>query len=119
MSDLSGWIAIGWPGYALIIAAGILMTEPWRWAGVRLSRDLSIDSEIFRWVRAVSTAMVAGLVARLLVFPIGQLESVPMAVRLFAFAFGIFVFLAVRRNLALGVISGAACLAIGARLSGG
>lgn len=116
MSNLPELVASGWAGYVLIIAVGMLMTEPWRWVGVRLSRDLSVDSEIFRWVRAVSTAMVAGLVARLLVFPIGQLETVPLEVRVLAFAFGIAVFLFTQRNLAIGVIAGAAFLASGAKI---
>ncbi len=116
MSQLQTFVAGGWGGYALIFAAGMLMTEPWRWMGVRLSRDLHVDSEIFRWVRAVSTAMVAGLVARLVVFPIGQLETVPLSVRLIAFAFGICVYLFIVRNLAMGVISGTACLVAGAIL---
>ncbi|MEO0619023.1 MAG: AzlD domain-containing protein [Pseudomonadota bacterium] len=109
-------VASGWGGYLLILAAGVAMTEPWRWAGVWLSRDLDIDSAIFRWVRAVSTALVAGLVTRLLVFPTGQLEGVPLGVRLGAFAIGIVVFLALGRRLALGVISGAASLLLGAEL---
>ena len=115
MNDLSSMVASGLGGYLLIIMVGTLMTEPWRWAGVRLSRDLSVDSEIFRWVRAVSTAMVAGLVARLLVFPIGQLDTIPLSVRLAAFAIGISVYLFMGRRLALGVAAGTLFL-IGAPL---
>lgn len=118
MGDLAALVASGWGGYVLIILAGTLMTEPWRWIGVRLSRDLHVDSEIFRWVRAVSTAMVCGLVARLVVFPIGQLETVPLSIRLAAFAFGICIYLFVVRNLALGVVCGTAFLVGGAYMFG-
>jgi len=118
MNDLPAMMQTGWLGYLAIFVAGILMTEPWRWAGVRLSRDLDIDSEIFRWVRAVSTALVAGLVARLIVFPIGQLDAVPLVIRLAAFAGGMVIYLASRRNLALGVTGGTAVLLAGAYFTG-
>ncbi|MEL7544308.1 MAG: AzlD domain-containing protein [Pseudomonadota bacterium] len=109
-------VASGWGGYLLILVAGVAMTEPWRWAGVWLSRDLDLDSAVFRWVRAVSTALVAGLVTRLLVFPTGQLEGIPLGIRLGAFVIGIVVFLAFGKRLALGVICGAVALLVGAEL---
>ncbi|MGI9407291.1 MAG: AzlD domain-containing protein [Hyphomicrobiaceae bacterium] len=118
MSDLSAVIQNGWMGYALILVAGVAMTEPWRWAGVWLSRDLDIDSEVFRWVRAVSTALVSGLVARLVIFPIGQLETVPLGVRLAAFGGGVLIYLFVTRNLALGVVGGTTILLAGAMVFG-
>ncbi len=103
----------GWGTAALIIAIAILAHEPWRWLGLYVGRDLDIDGVLFRWVRAVATAMVAGLVMRLLVFPAGALAGVPMALRLAAFAAGIAVFYAARRNLAAGVAGGAAVLIAG------
>lgn len=116
MNDLPTWVASGWGGYALILFAGMLATEPWRWLGVRLSRDLSVDSEVFRWVRAVSTAMVAGLVARLLTFPLGQLEAVPLSVRLGAFVAGVLFFVFVWRSLAIAVAGSAVLLVAAAYL---
>jgi len=118
INDLPALVATGWGGYLLIIVAGVLMTEPWRWLGVRLSRDLDVDSEVFRWVRAVSTALVAGLVARLVVFPIGQLETIPLSIRIAAFATGVIVYLFLIRNLAVGVVSGTAFLVAGAWILG-
>lgn len=77
---------------------------------------------MFRWVRAVSTALIAGLVMRLALFPAGALESVSMAVRIGALAGGIACFYVVRRNLAAGVTGGAVLLTFGemvARAFGG
>lgn len=106
----------GWGTAALIVAIAILAHEPWRWLGLYVGRDLDIDGALFRWVRAVATAMVAGLVMRLLIFPAGALAGVPMGLRLAAFAAGIAVFYAVRRNLAAGVAGGTVVLVLGGAL---
>ena len=119
MSDIGALVQSGWLGYVLVIVAGVMMTEPWRWAGVRLSRDLDIDSEIFRWVRAVSTALVAGLVARMVIFPIGQLENVPLTVRMAALVSGLLIYLFGGRFLAVGVVGGTVVLFVGAWVSVG
>ena len=75
-----------------------------------LGRSVPADSEVFLWLRLVSTALVAGLVMRVIVFPAGALESVALNARLFALGFAIIVFLVSRRNLAAGVIGGALAL---------
>lgn len=106
----------GWGTAALIVAIAVVAHEPWRWLGLYVGRDLDIDGALFRWVRAVATAMVAGLVMRLLLFPAGALAGVPMALRLAAFAVGIAVFYATRRNLAAGVAGGAMMLVAGSYL---
>lgn len=116
MSDVSALVQSGWMGYVVILVAGVMMTEPWRWAGVRLSRDLDVDSEIFRWVRAVSTALVGGLVARMVIFPLGQLENVPLSIRIAAFVSGLVIYLFGGRILAAGVVGGTAVLLAGTYL---
>ena len=89
--------------FAVLAAAGFLVTEPWRWLGIVLARDLSADSEIFRWTRAVSTAIVAALVARMLVFPTGALDQLPVWLRLAAFITGLLAFFGTGRRLGRGV----------------
>lgn len=100
----------GFGGYLVLLLVAVLAHEPWRWLGLVLARNLSVDSEIFLWVRAVATAVVAGLVMRLLLFPAGVLADVPLALRLAALAGAIGVFLAAKRNLGLGIASGALLL---------
>lgn len=92
--------------YLILLAAGFLATEPWRWLGLLLARNLDVDSELFRWTRAVSTAIVAGLVAKILVFPQGALAGVPLGVRLVAFTVGVGVFVASGRRILPGVGAG-------------
>jgi hypothetical protein len=106
-----------WP-YIVVLIAGALMTEPWRWAGLALSRNLDPDSAVFKFARAVSTAIVAALVARLVVLPSGALADVGMLVRLGAFLGGIAVYLATGGRLLAGVATGVALLLAGATLTG-
>jgi branched-subunit amino acid transport protein len=102
----------GFGGYLVLFAVGVLVHEPWRWLGLVLGRKVDADGEVFRWVRAVSAALVAGLVMRLVLFPAGALLAVSLPVRITAFAVAVAVFLALRRNLAAGIAAGAGLLAL-------
>ena len=100
-----------------IFLAGTAATAIWRIAGVLLSSGLAEDSALVAWVKAVSTALVSGLIARIVVFPPGALADVGMAVRIGAFLFGIAVYFLAGRHLGLGVLVGTAVL-IGANFLG-
>ena len=109
MEELGG----GWTTAAIIIAIALLVHEPWRWLGLYVGRDLDIDGELFQWVKAVATALVAGLVMRLLIFPAGALAETPLWLRVGAFAAGHVVFFAWRRSMPAGVAGGTLVLALG------
>jgi hypothetical protein len=102
-----------WP-YLLLLLVGFLPNEVWRWLGVIASRGLDEDSEVVIWVRAVATAILAGVISRLTIFSPGALVSVPLAVRLAAVTIGFLAFLLVRRSAFIGVVSGEAALVVGA-----
>lgn len=53
-----------------------------RATGVMMAGRLNPDSEFFRWLSAVTYAMVASLSVRLVVLPQGPLASVPLWVRI-------------------------------------
>jgi hypothetical protein len=106
-----------WP-YLLLLLVGFLPNEVWRWLGVIASRGLDEDSEVVIWVRAVATAILAGVIARLTIFSPGALVSVPLAVRLAAVTIGFLAFLLVRRSAFIGVVSGEAALVVGAFVVG-
>jgi branched-subunit amino acid transport protein len=103
-------LADGFGGYLILTMVGFAVHEPWRWAGLLLGRNLSVESEVFHWVRAVATALVAGLVVRLIFFPSGALLDIPLTVRLVATVAGIAIFLATKRNLGVGIAGGTAVL---------
>ena len=102
--------------YLVLILVGFLPNEIWRWLGLGLVRGLNEKSEIVLLARAVATAILAGVIAKLILFPSGELTSIPLAVRVGAAACGFAGFLAIRRSLLAGVAIGEAALLIGALL---
>lgn len=98
-----------WP-YLAVVLFGFLPSEVWRLAAVFLSRRLDMGSPILHWVRLVATALLAGLVAKLLVTPSGALAAAPALARFGALAVGLVVFALARRHLMVGVIAGEAVL---------
>ncbi len=98
--------SVDWVMFGMIIFAGVLMTYMWRFAGVLAASRLSTDSEILRWVRAVATALIAGIVAKLVVAPPGALAEIPDIARYTAFVTGGVVFFLTRYNVPVGVIAG-------------
>jgi hypothetical protein len=104
-----------WP-YFLMVLVGYLPNEVWRAFGLILARGLNEDSEIVVWSRAVATAILAGVIAKLVLFPTGALAAVPLLLRVTASVIGFVVFLAVRRSVSAGVLAAEAALLIGAFL---
>lgn len=97
----------------LAVVAAFVANEAWRALGAALSSRIREDSSVFAWVRMVATALVAGLVAKLIVSPTGGFALAPIWLRLAAVGCGIAAYALGRRSLALGVAAGAAVLAGG------
>jgi branched-subunit amino acid transport protein len=72
----------GW-GLWIALAGATLGTYFCRAIGVLLAKKINQDSEIFRWLAAVTYAMVAALVVRMILMPIGLLATVPVWTRIF------------------------------------
>ncbi|MDP3258384.1 MAG: AzlD domain-containing protein [Bosea sp. (in: a-proteobacteria)] len=102
-----------WPYLALILFA-VLPTEIWRWLAVAFSRRIDADSPALEWVRAVATALLAGIVAKLIVAPPGALAAVPLALRVGALSVTLAIMLFDRRRVLLAVLAGEATLIGGA-----
>jgi hypothetical protein len=101
-----------WP-YLLLVLLGYLPNEVWRVLGLVMVRGLNEDSEIVMWSRAVATAILAGVIAKLLVFSSGPLAGIPLTVRVGAAVCGFLAFLAVKRSVFVGVAAGEAALLLG------
>lgn len=104
--------------YGFVIVLAVLVHEPWRWLGLLLARKLSTGSEVFVWVRCVTTALVAGLALRLVLFPAGALASVGATVRVGALVAALAVFMIAGRSLGAGVIAGAVFVLAGVLIGG-
>jgi hypothetical protein len=104
--------------YALLVLVGFLPSEIWRMLGLVAARGIADESELFMWARAVAIAVLAGVIAKIILFPPGALASVPLIIRLCAIAFGFLAFLIVRRSVLAGVAAGEVALTLGALAHG-
>jgi hypothetical protein len=100
--------------YLLLVLVGFLPNEIWRVLGLVFAHGIDEESELFVWARAVATAVLAGVIAKILLFPPGVLANVPLIVRLGAIACGLLAFLLVRRSVFAGVAAGEVALILGA-----
>ncbi len=104
-----------WPYLALLLV-GFLPNEIWRVLGLVLVRGLNEDSEIVIWSRAVATAILAGVIAKLILFSTGALATIPLPVRVAAAVCGFLAYLVMRRSVFAGVAVGEAVLLLGGLL---
>ena len=74
-AEMQGW------GVWLALSAACIGTYVCRAAGVKLSGHIHQDSEVFRWLSAVTYAMVAALTVRMILMPLGLLATVPVLLR--------------------------------------
>ena len=102
-----------WAPYLFIAIAGWIATDLWRWLGVLAGNRLKEGSEVLNWVRAVATALVMAVTAKLIVFPTGVLEQTPLWLRIGAAVVGFIVFLLARQRVIVGVVVPLFLLAVG------
>ena len=104
-----------WP-FLVLVTVGFLPNEIWRVLGLVLARGLNEDSQVVMWSRAVATATLAGVIAKLLLFSSGSLAAIPLSVRLGAAAIGFVAFLVAKRSVFVGVAIGEVVLLAGGYL---
>ena len=92
--------------YVLLIIIGFLPTEIWRTLAVFLSRGLSEGAQLIIWIRSVATALLTGVVAKLMLAPTGELALVPFWGRGGAIAVAFAAFFIFRRSVIGAVIAG-------------
>lgn len=101
-----------WP-WLFLALAGWFANDVWRLLGVVFSGRLTEESPVFAAVKAVATALVAGVVAKLVIWPSGDLAASSLALRLVAVGAGFAVFRLSRDSVGLGVVAGEAVFLIG------
>lgn len=102
MSDFIG----DWHALLVLVIAGFLPNEVWRMLGLWFGSGVDEGSELLVWVRAVATAILAGVIAQILVLPPGSLATVPDWLRYGAVAAGFAIFMLTRRSIFAGVVGG-------------
>jgi hypothetical protein len=104
--------------YVALIVAGFLPNELWRVLGLVMARGLDEDSELVILARLVATAIIAGVIAKLVLFPPGALAAIPLAVRLAAVGCGSIAFVLSRQSVFAGVAAGEAVLILAGYFAG-
>jgi len=104
--------------YLILLLVGFLPNEVWRMLGLVLARGLNENSQIVLWSRAVATAILTGVVAKLVFFAPGDLAAVPLTVRVGAAVCGFAAFLLIKRSVFAGVMTGEAVLVVAGLLYG-
>ena len=97
-----------WP--YVVVAVGALVTYVWRGLGVALAGRLSPDGRVIDWVTCVAYALLAGLIARMIILPIGPLAETELWARLVAAGAGVAAYGLFGRSVLLGVVAG--CVAL-------
>jgi branched-subunit amino acid transport protein len=106
MSDWLGHFLGDWHALLILLVAGVIPNQIWRMLGLWFGGGIDEGSELLVWVRAVATAILAGVIAQIVVEPPGALASVPGWLRYSAVAVGFAVFMLARRSIFAGVICG-------------
>ncbi len=104
--------AAWWP-YLFILVAGAAATDVWRFLGVAFSARFSDDSDWLVLIRVLATALVAGVIGNLVVFPSGALAATPLPLRLLSAGSGFAAYLLLGKRMALGIIVAEAVLLMG------
>ena len=93
----------------LAVILGSLVTFCFRASGAVLSARLSPQSPVFLLISCVSYGLLSALVSRMIFLPIGELETVPLIVRLTALGMAGIAYILFRRSVfaavSVGVLS--------------
>lgn len=93
-----------------------LSTYIWRAGGVLIAARINPTGALSQWFACVAYGMLAGLISRIMLMPIGILAETPLADRLAALLIGFVLFFAFKRNMLPGTLSATAVFLVLATL---
>ena len=105
MNDISSNIIV-------VILVTSFATYLSRFLGVVSSEKIKETSKIFKWFNCIAYSVLAALIARMVVFPAGDLAESGILIRLFVVVASVFMFLFTKRNLVYPTVASAIMLAI-------
>ena len=101
MGDAEIWLVIGLTAVVTYLPRAL---------GVALSGRIDPNGPVFQFVACIAYALLAGLIARMILFPVGSLQETALGNRLASAGLALAVFLMMRRSVMLGVLAGTAAL---------
>ena len=105
MSDISSNIIV-------VILVTSFATYLSRFLGVISSEKIKETSKIFKWFNCIAYSVLAALIARMVVFPAGELAESGILIRLFVVAISVAMFLFTKKNLVYPTILSAILLSL-------
>ena len=96
----------------LVILVTSLATYLSRFLGVVSSEKIKETSKIFKWFNCIAYSVLAALIARMVVFPAGELAESGILIRLFVVAVSVTMFLFYKKNLVYPTVLSAILLAL-------
>ena len=95
-----------------ILLLAVLGTYLWRALGVLLSGKMDQEGAFFRWLTCVTYAMVASLVVRIIVLPVGLVAQLPLSYRLVATGTALAIMMSRKDGLVPALTAGTVLIAI-------
>jgi len=96
----------------LVILVTSFATYLSRFLGVVSSEKIKETSKIFKWFNCIAYSVLAALIARMVIFPAGELAESGILIRLFVVATSIVMFLFTKKNLVYPTVLSAILLAL-------
>lgn len=87
-----------------LLAVVSLATYVWRATGVVIAARIKPDGRLSQWFTCVAYGMLAGLISRIMLMPVGILAHTPLVDRLAALGCGFALFVLFRRAMLHGVV---------------
>ena len=96
----------------LVILVTSLATYLSRFLGVVSSEKIKETSKIFKWFNCIAYSVLAALIARMVVFPAGELAESSIFIRLFVVTLCVVMFLVTKKNLVYPTVLSAILLSL-------
>ena len=96
----------------LVILVTSFATYLSRFLGVVSSEKIKETSKIFKWFNCIAYSVLAALIARMVVFPAGELAEPSIFIRLFVVTLCVLMFLFTKKNLVYPTVLSAILLAL-------
>ena len=105
MNDISSNIIV-------VILVTSFATYLSRFLGVVSSEKIKETSKIFKWFNCIAYSVLAALIARMVIFPAGELSESDIFIRLFVIIISVVMFLFAKKNLVYPTVLSAILLSL-------
>ncbi len=96
----------------LVILITSFATYLSRFLGVLSSEKIKETSKIFKWFNCIAYSVLAALIARMVIFPAGELAESVIVIRLFVVVVSVVMFLFIKKNLVYPTVLSAILLSV-------